>query len=130
MGIGGGVFVNSIPQKHMLELGIEFLAELLLFLYPYGADQMGLPHNFWLGLGCWIVGTAIAIRMFWIFPIWADFLSNLTKVIIAAVLVGVFVWAFYKPVRIAYGKRNSESDVKQTAQLATPEKSPTINSSQ
>jgi hypothetical protein len=63
--------------------------------------------------------------MFWIFPIWADFLSNLTKVIIAAVLVGVFVWAFYKPVRIAYGKRNSESDVKQTAQLATPEKSPT-----
>jgi hypothetical protein len=30
----------------VLELGIEFVVELLLFLYPYGAEQMNLPHNF------------------------------------------------------------------------------------
>ena len=51
-----------------VELGIEFLCELLLFLYPYGADQMNLPRNFWVGLGCWVFGAAIAVRMFWIFP--------------------------------------------------------------
>lgn len=32
------------------ELGIEFVVEWLLFLYPYGAEQMNLPHNFYLGL--------------------------------------------------------------------------------
>lgn len=102
--------MEKLPQKHMLELGIEFLAELLLFLYPYGADQMGLPHNFWLGLGCWIVGAAIAIRMFWILPVWADRLSNLLKATVIAILLAFFVWASYRPVITAYGKRNATTE--------------------
>lgn len=95
--------------KPFLELGIEFAAEFLLFLYPYGAEQMSLPHNFWLGLGCWILGTAIAIRMFWIFPVWTHRLSRLEKGLIAFILVGLFVASFYKPVVTAYGKHNAEA---------------------
>lgn len=38
-------------RKPIVELGIEFIVELLIFLYPYRADQMGLPHNFGLGWG-------------------------------------------------------------------------------
>jgi len=92
----------------VLELGVEFVMELLLFLYPYGADQMNLPHNFWLGLGCWVVGTAIFIRMFWIFPAWAHRFTKLEKALISFILVAIFVTAFYKPVITAYGKRNAE----------------------
>jgi NhaP-type Na+/H+ or K+/H+ antiporter len=76
-------------NKTTIELGIEFVVELLLFLYPYGAEQMNLPHNFWLGLGCWVIGTAIAIRMFWIFPVWTHRLTRLEKGLIAFILVGV-----------------------------------------
>lgn len=86
------------------ELGIEFLVELLLFVYPYGADQMNLPHNFWVGLVCWIVGAGIAIRMFWIFPMWADYLSIRLKLAIVVVGLGVFVWVFYRPVTSAHAK--------------------------
>jgi len=46
--------INRSSRPIYIELGIEFLSELLLFLYPFGAEQMNLPHNFWLGLGCWI----------------------------------------------------------------------------
>jgi hypothetical protein len=98
-------------QKHLLELGIEFLLELLLFLYPYGADQMGLPHNFWLGLGCWVLATVIAVRMIWIFPVWSDRLSSAAKGIIALVLVAIFVAIFFRPVLLAYYKRNGDSEV-------------------
>ena len=116
--------MTANPQKHMLELGIEFLAELLLFLYPYGAEQMGLPHNFWLGLGCWIVGTAIAIRMFWIFPVWADRLCNLVKGVIAVMLVVIFVAAFYKPVMLAYSKRNVATEAKLDTKPSTEPAAP------
>ena len=105
------------PQKHTRELGIELLTDLLLFLYPYGADQMGLPHNFWLGLGCLAVGTAIAIRMFWIFPMWENALSKKTKTVISVVLVGVFVSMFYKPVLTAYSKKDSPALDQQTENI-------------
>jgi hypothetical protein len=101
--------VNNSHPKHTLELGIEFLAELVLFAFPYGAEEMGLPHNFWLGLVCWVAGIAIAIRMFWIFPVWEHRLTRLEKGLIAFILLGGFVAIFYKPVLTAYGKRNSEA---------------------
>jgi len=93
-----------------VELSYEFAATLLLFLYPYGADQMNLPHNFWLGLACWIVGTAIAIRMFWIFPVWTHRLTSLEKGLLAFILVVLFVAISYKSVVATYGKRNVEAE--------------------
>jgi len=93
-------------NKTTIELGIEFVIELLLFLYPYGAEQMGLPHNFWLGLSCWFFGTIIAIRMFWIFPVWSSRLTKLEKALISFIMVGLFVLTFYRPVMKAYEKRN------------------------
>jgi hypothetical protein len=107
--LSGAVLVTNNTNKPIVELGIEFVAELLLFLYPYGAEQMGLPHNFWLGMGCWVIGTGIALRMFWIFPVWSERLSELEKGLIAFILVAVFVVAFYKPVMIAYTKRTVET---------------------
>jgi len=106
----------------VLELGIEFIVELLLFLYPYGAEQMDLPHNFYLGLGCWIVGTAIAVRMFWIFPLWSDRLSRLEKGLCSLLFLAIFVGAFYRPVMTAYAKRNKGTNAIETtsAQPATP----------
>jgi len=93
-------------KPFVVELSIEFVVELLLFLYPYGAEQMNLPHNFFLGLGCWISGAAIAIRMFWIFPVWTHRLTRLEKGLISFIVLGLFVAGFYKPVVKAYGKRN------------------------
>jgi hypothetical protein len=106
------------PNKPLVvELGIEFVVELLLFLYPYGADQMNLPHNFWLGLGCWVIGSAIFIRMFWIFPVWANRLTRLEKGLIAAILISLFVVIFWKPVATAYGRRSVEQTREQERPL-------------
>jgi hypothetical protein len=96
-----------LPNKSVLpELGIELVVDVLLFVFPYGAEQMNLPHIFWLGFGCWVVGIAIVIRMFWILPVWNSRLTRLEKGLIAAILVALFVAAVYKPVVVAYGKRN------------------------
>lgn len=93
-------------NKPVVELSIEFAVELLLFLYPYGADQMGLPHNFWLGLSCWIIGLIIAVRMFWIVPFWSARLTWLEKALIAFIVVAALVLFLNKPVAMAYRKRN------------------------
>jgi hypothetical protein len=89
-----------------LELGIEFLAEVLLFLYPYGAEQMNMPHNFWLGLSCWIFGALLAVRMFWIFPAWVPNRSTLEKVLISVLFLSALSYLLYGPVAMAYSKRN------------------------
>jgi len=88
------------------ELGIEFVVQLLLFLYPYGAAQMRVPYNFWVGVGCRVFATAIAIRMFWIFPPWAQKLTRLKKALISLVAVGIFIVAFSSPATNAYYKVN------------------------
>src|SRR5437879_476162 len=92
----------------VVELGIEFIVELLLFLYPYGAEQMNLPHNFWLGFACWVIGTAIAVRMFWIFPLWRHRLTKLEKGLIAAIFVGLFMLAVHGSVIAAYKSRHHD----------------------
>jgi hypothetical protein len=110
-----------------LELGIEFVVEALLFLYPYGAEQMNLPHNFWLGLGCWIVGTIIAVRMFWIFPLWSSRLTKLEKGLIAFILVAGFAAIFYRPVMLAYSRRNVEGSRPETSSAQVqPQASPLV----
>jgi hypothetical protein len=103
----------------LVELKIEFVVELLLFLYPYGAEQMNLPHNFWLGLSCWIVATAIAIRMFWIFPRWVPQRTVLEKSLITAILVVGFSVMLHKPVLRAYRSRN-ESVIAQSQAPLVP----------
>jgi hypothetical protein len=92
----------------VVELGIELLVEFLLFLLPYGAEQMGLPHNFWFGLGCWIVATAIAIRMFWISPWWDTRLSRLQKSLLSLVFVAILVGIFLEPVLKAHARWSAD----------------------
>jgi hypothetical protein len=104
-------------RKPYIELTFEFLIEILLFAYPYGAEQMNLPHNFWLGLITWLIATAIGVRMFWIFPLWNKRLSHLEKALICTIVVGVFVLVLYRPVMAAYKKRNGEMGL---ADKATP----------
>jgi hypothetical protein len=99
---------NRSSRPIYIELGIEFLSELLLFLYPFGAEQMNLPHNFWLGLGCWNGGAVIAIRMFWIFPHWVTERTKLERSLIALIFLGLFTVAVYRPVVEAYGRRNTK----------------------
>ncbi len=93
---------RKLTTSHKLELGIEGLLGVLLFAYPYGAEQMELPHNFWLGLGSWVAALAIAIRMFWIFPWWEARLSRLQKTTISAMAIVVIVFLAWKPVHVAY----------------------------
>jgi hypothetical protein len=121
--------MTNDPEKPIVELGIEFFVELLLFLYPYGADQMGLPHDFWLGLACWIGGTAIAIRMFWIFPMWSKRLTRLEKGLVSFIVVAAFALLLYRPVTIAYRKRgvDSESKVSPPKTAMIPEQSQASN---
>jgi len=114
--------VADTTRPVVLELGIEFVFEVLLFLFPYGADQMNLPHSFWLGLICWIFGTAIAIRMFWIFPIWSKRLTWLEKLLIAILGVAISIAFVYRPVMAAYCKRNGEAAT--PAQQGTMQTSP------
>src|SRR5947209_547943 len=100
----------TTDKNHALELSIEFVVELLLFLFPYGADQMGLPHSFLLGFLCWIVGAAIGLRMFWIFPLWTDRLTWAQKSLICILLLLLFVGIVYKPVLAAYRKQSVEQE--------------------
>src|SRR5208283_1513543 len=103
----GRCAMTSNPDEPIWgELGIEFVVQLLLFLYPYGAAQMRVPYNFWVGVGCRVFATAIAIRMFWIFPPWAQKLTRLKKALISLVAVGIFIVAFSSPATNAYYKVN------------------------
>ena len=95
----------SPANKLTLELSIEFVFALIAFLGPYGAQEMGLPHNFGMGLGCWIIGWAIIIRAFWIFP-WSRRFSRLEKGLIAFIATAVITTIFYRPILRAYGKRD------------------------
>ncbi len=121
---------ENATKPVVVELGIEFLVEMLLFLYPYGADQMGLPHNFYLGLTCWIIGTAIAIRMFWICPLWSKRLSNRKKMIIVVAFLILFIAVFYRPVNAAYHKRNENNEQAQGKLDTVQTSSPTSNQQQ
>jgi len=91
------------PKKHYLELGIEFCLELAIGLYQLGAEQMDLPHNFWVGLVLWIAATAVALRMLWIFP-GIERLNPKLKVAIASVAVALLVFITRTPVTSAYKK--------------------------
>jgi hypothetical protein len=112
--------MTDSATKPLTELGVEFVVELLLFFYPYGAEQMGLPHNFWLGLGCWVVATMIAVRMFWIFPLRSHKLSRLEKGLIALLLVGGFIWVFFEPVTLAYHRQKSQAEEKPKESESVP----------
>ncbi|MFZ0084531.1 MAG: hypothetical protein WAK78_04505 [Candidatus Acidiferrales bacterium] len=101
--------MTGLSRGQAWELGIEFLAELLLFSLPYGADQMGLPHNFWLDLVCWGFAVIVFVRMFWIFPLWAARLSRLEKGLMSFIAVSLFVLIFYKPVLTAYERHETDS---------------------
>jgi hypothetical protein len=115
--------VEDTNKPVIVELGIEFFIEFLIFLYPYGADQMGLPHNFWLGLGCWAVGTIVAIRIFFIFPLWSDRLSRLEKSLFAFIFVAILFILFYRPVVAAYHKQEPQI-AKPTEQPSSPQEKP------
>jgi hypothetical protein len=91
------------------ELTIEICLALLLFCYPYGAEQMNLPHNFWVGLASWAFGIGLAVRIFWIVPLWRDRLNRFQKGAAACALIGIFAWAVHAPVIAAYQARHSEA---------------------
>jgi hypothetical protein len=108
--------------KPTLELTVEFAIELLLVFIPYGADQMGIPHNFWVGLACWILGASIAIRMFWIFPWWSH-RTSLEKGLILFILLAVITIICYQPVMTAYDHRNGKEEAK-SAPVQPPVQTP------
>ncbi len=95
------------PKSHTLELTIEFSVELLLFFLPYGAEQMDLPHNFWLGLASWVLAVGIGVRIFWILP-WTRRLPKPWKLVMSTGVVLSLMVAFWSPVRAAYKKRHLE----------------------
>ena len=123
--------MTSNPQNHAWKFGFEFLAALLLFFWPYGADQMGINRNFWFGFGSWVAAIAILIRMFWISP-WSAGFSRLERGLISFIFVACFVFIFYKPVLTAYGKQHADTEGKGTpsgqgqAEKVPPENAPTI----
>jgi hypothetical protein len=90
---------NPKPYR---EFGIEFIFALLSFLYPYGADQMGLPHNFSVGVVCWLVGTGVVVRMVWNSPLWNLKLTILEKSLISFIVVAAIVLLAYRPIVNAY----------------------------
>lgn len=91
------------------EVSIELILSILLFVVPFGAEQMNLPHNFWVGLGCWFAGIAIVLRIFWIFPIWIPKRTRLEKFLLAGILLAVFASLFYRPILTAFKNRNQQS---------------------
>lgn len=99
--------MDKQDKSYLPELGIGLVVDILLFLFPYGAEQMNLHHVFWLGVVCWIVGIVIAVRMFWIFPLWR-YRSPRGKAALAAILLLLFATAVYRPVAEAYRNRNRE----------------------
>lgn len=113
------------PKKHYyLELGIEFCLELAIGLYQLGAEQMDLPHNFWVGLALWVAATALAVRMFWIFP-GIERLNPKLKAAIAAAGIAALIFISWTPVTNAYRKSQ-----KPVLAQATSEPSPQPGSEQ
>jgi hypothetical protein len=88
-------------QRRGLELGVEFCLELAIVLYQLGAEQMDLPHNFWVGLACWIVGLGTGLRMLWIFPPF-ERIRWPTKALASILIAGLFVRVMWTPVGSAY----------------------------
>ena len=62
---------------------------------------MDLPHNFWVGLVCLVVGLGIAVRMFCILPV-LDRIRWPTKSAASVVIVALFVRVMWAPVMSAY----------------------------
>jgi hypothetical protein len=107
-------------KSHKVELGIELCLELAIALYQLGAEHMELPHSFLFGLFLWGAATALAIRMFWIFPWWENRLSRLEKGLISAIVVGVFILIAYQPVVTAYRKHVETKTTPQSAHQNVP----------
>jgi hypothetical protein len=109
-------------QIHRIELGIGFCLELAIVLYQLGAEQMDLPHNFWVGLVCWVVGLGIAVRMFWILTV-LDRICWPTKSVASVVIVSLFVRVMWAPVIRAYGQQYgvaSEPDLRKMLARLSP----------
>lgn len=94
-------------KRKRTELRLELFLELAIALYPLSADEMGLPHNFWIGLGLWVLATAMAIRMIWILP-WVENRSWWVKSCITAIVVIGLVLLFRLPVTGAYKHRGGD----------------------
>lgn len=102
-------------KKHYLELGIEFCLELAIGLYQLGAEEMDLPHNFGIGLSLWVAATALAVRIFWIFP-WVERWPRWIKATVATIAVLLLVVFAWSPVQHAYNKKQGGSQEKDTKQ--------------
>jgi hypothetical protein len=100
--------LNAMRQpNHKFELGIELCLELGIALYQLGADQMDLPHNFYIGLVSWLVATALAVRMFWILPA-LETVKWYVKFVIATSVLTVMFFMARDPVMDSY-KRHEEA---------------------
>ena len=77
-------------KRRSVEVGIEFCIEFLLALYQFGREQMDFPHDYWVGLFCWLFAIALGIRILWIIP-GLEPLGWLWKALISTVLVLGFV---------------------------------------
>jgi hypothetical protein len=88
-------------SDHKKELGLDAILAVLLFVFPFGADQMEIPHNFWVGVGCWTASLALAVRIVWIFPYWENISRRYKAFISIVLLVAALVLAWH-PVRSAY----------------------------
>ena len=91
-------------KTHRLELGIEFCLELATVMYQLGAEQMGLPHNFGIGLTLWMIAIALVLRILWIFP-WVEKWPSWVKIAAATIGVAVLVVFAWSPVEHSYHKR-------------------------
>jgi hypothetical protein len=111
----------------MLELGIEFSVEVLLFLWQNGAEQMNLPHNFWLGFFSWVVGAILAVRMFWIFPLWSARLSRLEKGLISLIALGGLSLILYRPLLAAYKSQNTTKISPKPTPIPAPQPEPKVS---
>jgi hypothetical protein len=122
--------IPSHEKSIFPELGVELVVDILLFIFPYGAEQMNLAHIFWLGFSCWVIGIVIAVRMFWIFPLWSHRLTRLEKGLLAGILIALFVVMVHKPIIVAYGKRNGNGTTGQapfpTGPVTHPAPAPAI----
>jgi hypothetical protein len=79
----------DLLKIHKVELGIEFCLGVFIALYQLGAEQMDIPHNFWVGLGSWVIAGAIGVRIIWILM---DSRRLVWKIVLCFIPLMIFGW--------------------------------------
>lgn len=90
---------RPITNRRKPELSVDSFIAIVVFILPFGMEQMGIPKSFVVGLVSWAAGIALIFRVFWIT---ASKLTRLVRTLAICAAACVVIFVAYTPVTRAY----------------------------